>query len=133
MINLLTKELLALKQEILNLKTASKKSAVGLGAAETPVTISTPTSSSGTYSGRAYITVAGAEPFIVQGYFDDVTGFQSDHISFIEALFFPASGVSLLVVNVRNLNPSGNPGATFTDKMTLVTTSPVAVSVSYGA
>ena len=132
MIDLLTKELLNMKQEILNLKTSSLKSAVGLGAAETPVTITTPTSSSGDYSGRAYITVMGAEPYIVQGYFDDVAGFQSDHISFIEALFFPASGVSLLVVKVINKN-TGNPGATYTDKMTLVTTSPVAVSVSYGA
>lgn len=132
MIDLLTKELLNMKQEILNLKTSSLKSAVGLGAAETPVTITTPTSSSGDYSGRAYITVMGAEPYIVQGYFDDVAGFQNDHISFIEALFFPASGVSLLVVKVINKN-TGNPGATYTDKMTLVTTSPVAVSVSYGA
>ena len=133
MINKLTQELLNIKQELLRLKTSQTKSAVGLGAAETKLTINTPTASSGDYSGHAYILVQGTEPFLVQGYFDDVTGFQSDHISFIEALFFPASGVSLLVVNVRNLNPSGNPGATFTDKMTLVTTSPVAVSVSYGA
>ena len=107
MIDLLTKELLNMKQEILNLKTSSLKSAVGLGAVQTPVAISTPTKST-----------------------DDKPNFQSDHISFIEALFFPTAGVCLMVVRVINKNPS-NPGATFTDNMTLVTTSSVAVSVEY--
>ena len=130
MIDLLTKELLAMKQEILNLKTSSLKSAVGLGAVQTPVTISTPTKSTGDYSGRAYITIYGTNPFIAQGYFDDKTNFQSDHISFIETLFFPTAGVCLMVVRVINKNPS-NPGATFTDDMTLVTTSSVAVNVEY--
>jgi len=129
MINKFTKDLLDIKKELLRLKTSSLKSAVGLGAIETPVEINTPTSSSGDYSGRAYILVQGAEPFIVQGYFDDNTSFQSDHISFIEGLFFPAPGVSLLTVRV--LNTGAAPGATFTDNMTFVTTSAVAISVSY--
>ena len=128
MIDLLTQELLDIKQEILRLKTASAKSAVGLGSLATPITVTTQTSDSSDYSGRSYILVQGAEPFIVQGYFDDEPNFQSDHISFIEALFFPDSGVSLLVIRAINLNHSvSNPS--FTDKMTIVTTSPVAVSV----
>lgn len=128
MIDLLIRELLDIKQEILRLKTASAKSAVGLGSLATPITITTQTIDSDNYSGRSYILVQGAEPFIVQGYFDDEPNFQSDHISFIEALFFPASGVSLLVIKAISLNHSvSNPS--FTDKMTIVTTSPVAVSV----
>ena len=127
MIDLLTKELVEIKKEILRLKTASEKSAVGLGAAYTPITITTQTADSDSYSGRSFILVQGAEPFIVQGYFDNEAGFQSDHIAFIEALYFLASGVSLLVVRVINLNHN-NSNATFTDKMTIVSTSAVAVS-----
>lgn len=128
MIDLLTKELIEIKQEILRLKTASAKSAIGLGATETPITVTTQTLNSDNYSGRSYILVQGAEPFIVQGYFDDEPNFQTDHISFIEALYFIASGVCLLVVRAINLD-HGNPDASFTDKMTIVTTSSVAVSV----
>ena len=128
MIDLLTRELLNIKQEILRLKTASAKSAVGLGSLATPITVTTQTADSDNYTGRSYIVVQGTEPFIVQGYFDDEPGFQSDHISFIEALFFPASGVSLIVVKAINLNHA-NSNASFTDKMTIVTTSPVAISV----
>lgn len=130
MINILTRELLDIKQELLRLKTASEKSAIGLGSTSTPITLNTTTQSSGDYSGRAYILVQGAEPFIVQGYFDDAPNFQTDHISFIEAVFFLASGVALLVVRVINLN-TANPGATYTDNMSIVTTSAVAVSVEY--
>ena len=131
MINKLTQELLNIKQELLRLKTSQLKSAVGLGSAETPVSISTPTASTGDKSGRAYITVQGAEPFIVQGYFNDNPSFQTDHISFIEALFFPAPGVSVLVVRV--INTGAPDGTTFDDEMTLVTTSSVVTSVQYGA
>ena len=128
MIDLLTRELLDIKQEVLRLKTASAKSAVGLGSLATPITVTTQTADSDNYSGQSYVLVQGAEPFIVQGYFDDEPSFQTDHISFIEALFFPASGVSLLVIKAINLNHNvSNPS--FTDKMTIVTTSPVAVSV----
>ena len=127
MIDLLTRELLDIKQEILRLKTASAKSAVGLGSLATPITITTQTQDSDNYSGRSYILVQGAEPFIVQGYFDDNNSFQSDHISFIEALFFPASGVSLIVVKAINKNHN-NHNASFTDNITIVTTSPVVVS-----
>lgn len=129
MINKLTQELLNIKQELLRLKTSQKKSAVGLGAAETKITINTPTASSGTYSGHAYILVQGVEPFIVQGYFDDNANFQSDHISFIETLFFLAPGVALL--GVRVINTGAAPGTTFTDDMTIVTTSDVVLSVQY--
>lgn len=128
MIDRLTQELIGIKQELLQIKTASAKSAVGLGAMETPITVTTQTSDSSSYSGRSYIVVQGSEPFIVQGYFDDTTNFQTDHISFIEALFFPASGVSLIVVKAINTNHN-NHNASFTDKMTIVTTSPVAISV----
>lgn len=128
MINVFTQELLDIKQELLKLKTASAKSAVGLGSLATPITVITQTADSDNYSGRSYILVQGDEPFIVQGYFDDEPNFQSDHISFIEALFFPAPGISLLVIRSINLNHSvSNPS--FTDKMTIVTTSPVVVSV----
>lgn len=127
MINVFTQELLDIKQELLKLKTASAKSAVGLGSLASTITVTTQTADSDNYSGRSYILVQGDEPFIVQGYFDDETNFQSDHISFIEALFFPASGVSLLVIKAINLNHNvSNPS--FTDKMTIVTTSPVVVS-----
>jgi hypothetical protein len=127
MINVFTQELLDIKQELLKLKTASAKSAIGLGSLATPITITTQTADSDDYSGRSYILVQGDEPFIVQGYFDDEPNFQSDHISFIEALFFPAPGFSLLVIRTINLNHSvTNPS--FTDKMTIVTTSPVVVS-----
>lgn len=128
MINVFTQELLDIKQELLKLKTASAKSAVGLGSLASPITVTTQTTDNDNYSGRSYILVQGDEPFIVQGYFDDEPNFQSDHISFIEALFFPAPGVSLLVIRTINLNHSiVNPS--FTDKMTIVTTSPVVVSV----
>lgn len=128
MINVFTQELLDIKQELLKLKTASAKSAVGLGSLASHITVTTQTTDSDNYSGRSYILVQGDEPFIVQGYFDDGPNFQNDHISFIEALFFPDSGVSLLVVRAINLNHSvHNPS--FTDKMTIVTTSPVVVSV----
>ena len=128
MINVFTQELLDIKQELLKLKTASAKSAVGLGSLASTITVTTQTADSDNYSGRSYILVQGDEPFIVQGYFDDEPNFQSDHISFIEALFFPAPGVSLLVIRTINLNHSvANPS--FTDKMTIVTTSPVVVSV----
>lgn len=128
MINVFTQELLDIKQELLKLKTASAKSAIGLGSLATPITVTTQTADSANYSGRSYVIVQGDEPFIVQGYFDDEPNFQSDHISFIEALFFPAPGVSLIVIRTINLNHSVvNPS--FTDKMTIVTTSPVAVSV----
>lgn len=128
MINVFTQELLDIKQELLKLKTASAKSAVGLGSLASPITVTTQTADSDNYSGRSYILVQGDEPFIVQGYFDDEPNFQEDHISFIEALFFPAPGVSLLVIRAINLNHSvSNPS--FTDKMTIVTTSPVVVNV----
>ena len=128
MIDLLTKELLAIKQEILRLKTASEKSAIGLGATSTSITLNTTTSGTGDNYGRALILVQSDEPFIVQGYFDDTSDFQNDHISFIETLFFPASGVALLVVKVINKSAGV---ATFTDKMSIVTTSSVAISISY--
>lgn len=131
MINKLTQELLNIKQELLRLKTSQTKSAVGLGAAETKFTINTPTASSGDYSGHAYILVQGTEPFIVQGYFDDNANFQNNHISFIETLFFPAPGVALL--GVRVINTGAAAGTTFTDEMTIVTTSNVALSVQYEA
>lgn len=127
MINKLTQELLNIKRELLQLKTSQAKSAVGLGAAETKITINTTTSSSGDYSGRTFILVQGTEPFIMQGYFDDNASFQSDHIAFIETLFFLASGVGL--IGVRVINTGATPGATFTDELTIVTTSDVAVSV----
>ena len=128
MIDLLTKELLAIKQEILRLKTASEKSAIGLGSTSTPITLNTTTSGTGDNYGRALITVQSDEPFIVQGYFDDTTNFQNDHISFIETLFFPANGVALLVVKVISKSAGSH---TFTDNMSIVTTSPVAISVDY--